>query len=324
MTQGDQKRQFIFDKYSANLHFLNDTGLIPHINLDFENTFICPGCMRQFSPDDLKTSKANHLTLEDVPPKSLGGKANILTCFECNNSAGTKIDVHLYSRMFEMDKRMFVKGTSFHAKFSQGNEIVQGEINVGEDGTITVKHQYKQNKKDRLEKFVKDVSPTTGNPLMNIEFYPTRIDFKRLQVALLKTAYLQCFEKYGYLIIADPIFDKVRDQIKNPDGDIYPSQFWFVGPFKEANQGVHFVTNDGLECIMSIFSLKSHSTRVFGAILPIKPQPIIEIIAGFHASIALDVEYSAVFERFDHPSGYLKDLQAIELIKKLIEKLKSR
>jgi hypothetical protein len=324
MSQGNQRRERIFGIYSTNLHFLNDNGLIPHIDLEFEKTFICPGCMRQFSPDDLNTSKTNHLTLEDVPPKSLGGKANILTCFECNNNAGTKIDVHLYSRLFEMDKRNFVKGSSFHAKFTQGSEVVQGEVNVGHDGTITVKHRDKQNKKDHLEKFMKDVSPTTGNPVMNIEFYPTRIDFKRLQVALLKTAYLQCFEKYGYLIINDPIFDQVREQIKNPDLDIYPSQFWFVGPFKEQNQGVHFVTNEGLECMMSIFPLQSYITRVFGVILPIRSNPIIEVVAGFHASIALEVDYSAVFERFDHPSGYLSDTAAIEPVRELIQTLKNR
>lgn len=51
-----------------------------------------------YMPSELEDSE-NPLTLEDAPPKSLGGKAHVLTCKECNNKAGQKIDYHLTERM---------------------------------------------------------------------------------------------------------------------------------------------------------------------------------------------------------------------------------
>jgi len=100
-------------------------------------------------------------------------------------------------------------------------------------------------------------------------------------------------------------------------------QFWLVGPFKETNAGVHFVTNQGLECVMSIFPLKNLTTRVFGAILPIKTNPIIEIVAGFHASFALEVDYVGKFERFDQAGGYLDNLDNIKNVQNLIQYLRN-
>lgn len=324
MNQGQLLRKRLFDKYSANLHLLHDEGLLTHLHLPYDQTFICPICLGPFSVADLDTSRENHLTLEDVPPKSLGGKPTILTCKECNNTAGQQIDVQLFNRMFDIDKRKFIPGTNFHARFSQDGEITQGEVTVQDDGTINIKQSYKHNKKDKLDNFVSGISPSTGNPLMNIEFYPTKFNFKRLEVALLKSAYLQCFEKYGYAFITDPIFDQVRDQIKNPDADLYPTKAWFLGPFKEENEGSHFVSNPALECIMSIFTLKSLTKRTFGVVLPIKDPEVIKVVAAFHASIALEVDQPADFQRFEHPAGYLVNLANIQEVLVFIEKLKAQ
>lgn len=324
MNQGDILRKGIFDRYSSNLHLLHSSGYLGETELPFDETYICPLCLRPFQASDIFAHKGNHLTLEDVPPKSLGGKPLILTCKECNNAAGQKIDGHLYSRMFELDHRNFTPGSRFHAMFTQDGKVTRGEVIVGLDSVIKVSQSYDHNKRETLNEFVKDISPKTGNPLMNIEFYPKRIDFKRLEVALLKTAYLLCFEKYGYAFILDPIYDHVREQIKHPDADIYPSKAWFIGPFKEGNEGCHFVSNHGLECIMSIFTLKSITKRTFGFILPVKSNPVIEIVAGFHASIALEVEYPAEFHRFDHPEQYLENLNNIKEVLGFIDKLKKQ
>jgi hypothetical protein len=64
--------------------------------------------LRQFSHEYLNYNKPNHLTLEDIPPRSLGGKPIILTCKSCNNTIGHKIDYHLLDRMLEMDISKFL------------------------------------------------------------------------------------------------------------------------------------------------------------------------------------------------------------------------
>jgi hypothetical protein len=51
---------------------------------------MCPMCLARFGRSELKA-----LTKEHVSSKALGGEAVILTCKECNNAAGHKVQGHL-------------------------------------------------------------------------------------------------------------------------------------------------------------------------------------------------------------------------------------
>ena len=75
---------------------------------------------------------------------------------------------------------------------------------------------------------------------------------------------------------------------------------------------------------MSIFTLKSLSKRTFGVVLPIKDPEAIKVVAAFHASIALDLGQTAEFHRFDHPRGYIANLENIKEVLTFIEKLKAQ
>jgi hypothetical protein len=55
MNHGQLLRKRLFDKYSANLHLLHSEGLLPHLHLSYDQTFICPVCLDPFSADDLDT-----------------------------------------------------------------------------------------------------------------------------------------------------------------------------------------------------------------------------------------------------------------------------
>lgn len=46
--------------------------------------YVCPICLRAYGEDALKLG---YLTLEHVPPRKLGGRPIVLTCWKCNNSA---------------------------------------------------------------------------------------------------------------------------------------------------------------------------------------------------------------------------------------------
>jgi HNH endonuclease len=49
----------------------------------------CPLCLRLFPRDQI-----DRLSLDHVPPESVGGKLKVLTCEECNNTAGAELDSH--------------------------------------------------------------------------------------------------------------------------------------------------------------------------------------------------------------------------------------
>lgn len=145
------KRRALFNKYSANLHMLVDSGIL-NISLEFEHTYICPICMRQFSEDALDQTVSNPLTFEDVPPKSLGGKSNILTCSECNNYCGRHIDYHLTHVLSNKDFTEFVPNSSFSALFTNKDGIeVKGNVVVGQDKSMSVIQNNKNNKPNLVD-----------------------------------------------------------------------------------------------------------------------------------------------------------------------------
>jgi len=131
MGKIEHRRQIIFDRYSKQLHNLVSYNLIDY-ELKYEQTYICPICLNQFSEKDLDTSLENFLTLEDAPPKSLGGKANTLTCKKCNNESGYKIDFHLTQKLHEVGVE------SFKPKTTSKVSIIHKGITVKENQQILI------------------------------------------------------------------------------------------------------------------------------------------------------------------------------------------
>ena len=290
MTKRQDKRRLLFDRYSAQLKSLKELGLLG-FDLKYENTFICPLCLQQFSEDDLDTANENFLTLEDAPPKSLGGKANVLTCKKCNNRFGHEIDFHLVEKLNELDVYSFQPRSGSKASFMHNGVKVQGVVKVDDEGNITVTHLQKTNNPELLDKYVK----TTGKgDTTTIKFPVSRVDFKKFEIALLKTAYILVFEHYGYPLILSKAFDIVRDQLNTPTKDISPTGFWTrQATFNETNTGVHLIKTPGLEGFQAIFLLKTQSkTTGFGVYLPVSQKTVLKVIerlkdvpAGFEMSL---------------------------------------
>jgi len=53
------------------------------------SSYICPICGNLFDKESVENKT---LTIDHVPPKSIGGKPLVLTCESCNNDLGSKLD----------------------------------------------------------------------------------------------------------------------------------------------------------------------------------------------------------------------------------------
>ena len=195
MNQNEKRRAEIFKRFSQQWEILKQNNLLLGYNQKYVGNYICPICLEHFSPKDLNQELPNPLTLEDAPPKSLGGSANTLTCKKCNNTLGTQIDSHLHYRLNELDKKKFLPNTEAMVKVKMGDEVVQGTVRVDANGTMTMFHSNKNNHKEKLEEFIKRIDPNSENPFVTIEFPTGKVDLDKLQYALLKTAYLLVFEE---------------------------------------------------------------------------------------------------------------------------------
>ncbi|WP_207431353.1 HNH endonuclease [Sabulibacter ruber] len=317
MSRTFEKRRKIFQSYVSQLKLMQDHSLLPN-NLHYkEDSYLCPICLRPFTEEDLSDSSPNMLTLEDAPPKSLGGKANTLTCKECNSKCGHDIDFHLTERLLEIDVQSFLPGTTALAKINNNGTEVQGEISVNKDREITIIHRNKNNNPEKLKSFI---SSTRKGVQVTVNFKPSRVEIHRLEVALLKSAYILAFEQFGYALILDEAFDIVRMQILNPENQIYPQGFWTKQTsFEKEHEGVHAINNIGLVGFYAVFTLRTAtSENRYGVYLPIAANKTKNVInqlklkdAGFSFSLT-NVKMN----------DYFKEKENIRLLRQYIDKRK--
>jgi 5-methylcytosine-specific restriction endonuclease McrA len=126
MSDKDAKRHYLFDLYAENWTTVKREPYVTRVAPDVDDVFVCPICFKFFTREDL--SYQDVLSLEHVPPKSLGGMDAecTLTCHKCNSKAGSKLEAQLTKKLALEDVLAGVPGTSFDVQYSlvtDGEEI---------------------------------------------------------------------------------------------------------------------------------------------------------------------------------------------------------
>jgi len=318
MVKAAEKRKKIFDRFSTHLSELNKEGKLAGIELKHDNTYICPICLNQFSNADLKSVSTNMLTSEDSPPDCLGGKKVALTCKECNNRCGRELDFHLQEGLLEIDSREFLPYSTRKAEVTIGGVTVKGEIRVTEK-SVEVHVSEKNNNPEVAKEHLTKVVP---NEVATVKPKPSRVDPLKFEVALLKSAYILAFAKFGYNLFLDPCYDVVREQLNKPDQRIYPEGFFTKQPFTKEQEGIYFILEKGYESIFVILPVMTKSsTRRFGVALPLPNIPI-EKVAGKlkeqDAGFGLTVEFMGGNE-----VDYLTNKEEVNKLNNLVRSINS-
>ena len=315
MSKKEDKRKAIFEKYRRNLNLLIDNGFITAQ----KDVYLCPICLRPHK-DIYETDP---LTLEDAPPKSLGGKANTLTCKSCNSKAGHQIDNHLIERLREIDSANFLPSTETLVKLKFNGDTLQGRVSVAADGTITMYHATKTNNPQKLDAAMKQL---TGGMAVDIDFLKSRVIPEKLEYALLKTGYIMMFERFGYSLILDKCFDLVRQQLRNPEQRIYPEGFWFSPPYPKTMTGVYFICDSGLESLLALFNVDTGNTeRMFGTILSLPIHNPETVINKLNAKLNSEGQFPlTLYPLEQHNMKYLDDIDNLRAMYEWIEKRRSQ
>ena len=274
MKKNDIKKKKIFEIYAQNLKWIKDKTKAK-FNIEFEYGILCPLCLNVFLENDLIASEANHLTLEHNPPKSLGGKDNILTCKECNNANGHKTDLELLNYLLEKEFKNFSPNSHHRTKLETKNGgKVTADLSVDKDGQITLNLQPKYSNPTDYKKFID--SEETGffaikgenNKFATKRFkfempIPAKGNMRLASISLLKIGYLLGFEKYGHIFLFNKNIEKIRQQILNPEKEILTEPFWINFVFPEMYVGVNIVSKPTeLACFLNIFNLKTKSRNL--------------------------------------------------------------
>jgi hypothetical protein len=183
----------------------------------------CPLCLHFFPRDQIE-----HLSLDHVPPKSLGGKLKVLTCNACNSAAGAALDSHAFG--VERIRRLFA-GEPYRpvaARFKFDGITANMELRSENTGCHEILGRGNPpGVLDEVRAVFEEHVRAGTTP--SIEFTMpelTRVEEWRATVSYLRAGYLAAFAVFGYATIAPQSFDPVRRQICEPDAEHLPRFFY--------------------------------------------------------------------------------------------------
>ena len=195
-----------------------------------EAVYLCPICGRGYLEQAAITGE---LTLEDVPPRSIGGKGLLLTCSDCNSNAGCNIDFHIKNHI---DLNTFSKIVLGKAKNEKafGDILINGQsfpitIERTDDSTeIRLLGSSNDPEKVRwLKQYMSDISDSGNWNGFKFNISKTvKFDLRHMKIAFLKSGFLLVTALLGYMYAFNEKLAVVREQIRNPEKDLLGTTFW--------------------------------------------------------------------------------------------------
>lgn len=201
------------------------------------DSYVCPLCLWGFNKHAVDTAD---LTIEHVPPASLGGQGILLTCRNCNTTSGRTLDSEMVKRdrfrrftdtIFRGDSSyhgpavLESAGERFNVELYRNGKFIVLANNLGRNSPATVERW----KEKRLMNFQLSCG---------VRYHPT-------QAALgdLRTAYLAAFALLGYRYVLQPAFNIVREQIIAPESRLIQAFSFVLDPGTTINRQVFEFSN---------------------------------------------------------------------------------
>lgn len=170
--------------------------------------YVCPICRDPFPMEAIEDRR---LSVEHVPPESVGGCELLLTCTVCNNSAGTKLDAAAKTKE---EVRLAMAGIADHphrVKATIGALTVNGQLHT-KDGTYSLAIPSRINKPGTSEALHR-VARAGATLAVEHERYSEL----GARISWLRAGYLALVAMQGYHVVLDPAMDIVRRQILECD-----------------------------------------------------------------------------------------------------------
>jgi hypothetical protein len=206
-------REKIFDLYSQNLEMIINQDGLP-ISLPFP-AYICPLCKGVFPKDAIMShDKESELTVEHIPPKSVGSKEIVLTCKNCNNTHGSKLDSHLSGKLKGGKFLSMTPGEEIQAEFEvNGNIPARGYIKISNSGSVEVFFDGKRTNQKYEKQLIDFVTSDSNKKKLKMTF--TTHNRRLAKLSILRSAYLWAFCRLGYAFIFSKGAERIRQLIEN-------------------------------------------------------------------------------------------------------------
>lgn len=246
--KGSTIREKIFEAYSVNLKNVTD-GYKIEIGVNHGNgtevidrpVYICPLCIRAFSIESIDQQEFNPLTIEDLPPKSVGGNPKILTCKECNNKAGHTYDILILDSL---------KTEAFIRRIP--NSTIRSTISMNKGPRFKLITQITKSKgfkfilrtknNPKAEESLQDLIKNWNESKINFSFQSP--NNKKVAVSLARIGLLLSFFYFGNRILFEGNYQKIRHHVINPEKNELPHDGIIIFPNDFRPEiGVHLIKN---------------------------------------------------------------------------------
>jgi hypothetical protein len=194
-----------------------------------EEVYCCPICGGSF---DRTAIDDGRLTLDHVPSKAQGGRAIVLTCYECNSPRAHKLDAAAAQRttLWELTEALHGRPGNFQNRVTLevGGHAVTADVDTstGEIKLIPLSEWSDPGSFEPAMRYWREHSKEK-----NLEFQlkpRARLHVLRTKIADLRTAFLGAFARYGYAYAFHPHLEVVRRQIRETETRIMPH--WWLRP----------------------------------------------------------------------------------------------
>jgi hypothetical protein len=237
--------------------------------------FMCPICKYVFDRDAIEGDNPK-LTLAHVLPEALGGNYCSLACAKCNNDMGSDLESFLIERFKAEDAMNGVGTLPGRMKGEFGSVGVEFQTApLGEPWRVLVVD--KQTNPTVLKKMnaALEANPSDNTSTIVAEITPRWLDKpSRVTAALYQSGYLLMFAYFGYEVVNDPRYARLREQIIKPDEEILPPVF-SMPPMKWAEKELPeshgiMIVKEPSPYIMPVFRFRPNGglERVIGIRLP--------------------------------------------------------
>ncbi len=206
--------------------------------------YLCPLCIKNvFYTEDKLWHYTENFSLDHFPPKNVGGTNKMLVCKKCNNTAGYSYENSFLERVVREGYNRKVPNIEVPAVTNM--EKVKGwlpsTVSIAEDGSIAFKV---------IEKAIKRIPELTGQEKesnnggdgFKMNIVVEDIDKKKVTKALLKTAYLYCFDYWGYEFVFSSVGELFRNVLEDKcDYPIATPTLWYDNK-AEIHKGIDIPT----------------------------------------------------------------------------------
>ena len=254
------KRDYILELYAKQIEtipFVSSDGVEFHM----ADAYICPLCLKAYAIGNTE------LTLEHVPPESVGGKPILITCKACNSNRGADIDVCLTNELEIVHNRNHLDTIPQKTKLAINDVEINAQTTFSKTDGFNFMISSNNNNPIKFEEFMtKAKNAKEGYEIKVVANITNRKrDYNLANIALLKSAYLMAFHKLGYMYVLNTNTSIVREQIQNPKKDVIGNAFIIEsknGELENLPDGVYYAKLNDIRCIIVIMELKLRKSEI--------------------------------------------------------------